>query len=184
MKLMEILNELIAAGVKPLRTSHLHEIFDFENKTIPNISKLGDYAYNFEIEINQIPTDVYVDFIATPPEDLKLSPRQQNSKSIYNVVFAMGDEMNTVQSAKTDLKTIGFIMYVVTECVRKFIESKNPDLLVFFATSKDFTDRGERQKLVMYKEIAKKHIPPGYSLDNIHSADGKVGFFIFNVKVK
>lgn len=183
-KLTEILDEIIAAGVKPLRTSRLHELFDFENAKLPKIQKLGDYAFNFEIEIGGDMVDVYVDFITTPREDLKLSPRQENSKSIYNVVFALGDEMNTNQKAKTDLKTIGFIMFVVTECVKMFVDSKNPDLLVFFATSKDFTERGERQKLTMYKEIAKKHIPSGYSLDNIHSADGKVGFFIFNIKVK
>ena len=184
MNLVDVLNKLIAEGVKPLSGYKLFELFDFDNDFQSNIIKLGENSYNFEVDIDGNLVDVYVDMIPTKPEELKLYPRLQNSKTIYNVTFAMGDWMVTHQLQKTNFKVLAYTMFGVTKCVVDFVKTNNPDLLVFFATSKDTTIRGEQQKLSMYKEIAKKHCPAGYMLDNIISANGQHGFHMFNTKVK
>lgn len=178
MKLKEILNEIIAQKSKPLTKYKLFELFDFENKQIPKITRFSDMAYNFEVEIDGGMVDVYVDFVKTEPDRLILIPVFKSVTDIYNVAYALGDEMETNQYAKTDLKTIGFIMYAITEVVAKFVKDKSPEMLTFFATSKDFTDRGEQQKLNMYKTIADKYKPHGYIVGNIRSADGQSGFYL------
>lgn len=179
MKLRHILDEITNQKYKPIFQYNIHEIFDFENKKLPSIHKLGKLAYTFEIEFNSSPVDVYIDFIPVNPSDLTLIPLVETATKIFNVAYAMSDNMVTTQMFKSDLNTINFIMYVVCDVVKDFVAENDVEILTFFATSKDDTVRGERQKMTMYREIAKKHKPPNFVIENLNNA-GQSGFMLFD----
>lgn len=183
MKLKDILQEIIENRMKPQMVypklfKHLNELFDFENlKNIP-FTKLGGDAYNFEIEINGELVDVYVDFVRFD-DALKLPPTLSGANKIYNVAYAISDDMVTSQYAISDQKTIIVMMKTVSEIVANFIEKNDPNILSFFAESTDGTDQGESKKLSMYKAVIDKQTPSGYVISSVSDARGKNGFMLY-----
>lgn len=179
MKLIDILEKLIHQ--KKIHNYYgLYEIFDFENKELPIIHDLGN-IFEFEIDISNGKVPVYVTF--TEIDDInyiKLPPLFRHFETMYEIGYGFEEEQISNQYAITDLRTISLVMYTITEICKKFVQKEQPDILLFFAESKDGTPRGEMQKLTMYREITKKYLPSEYVLfDKIRDRNGKFGFLIY-----
>lgn len=184
MKLVDILNNMRDKRARVHYSQQLiekiEEAFDFNNIEIGKIQKFSNTSYYFEIIIDENETDVYVDFIPTKPERVKLFPLIQNADTIYNVAFSIGDEGITTQYQKTNIKTYLKILKTVSSCVKIFISDNNPDVLIFRATGKRDKDDIDLQKMNIYRAICDKHLPNNYSIENTSFPDGKEGFLAFN----
>lgn len=184
MKLADILKEMIEKRKRSFYSDILYEkiqeSFDFQNIQIGKIQKFNNNSYTFEVEIGNNTTDVYVDFIATKPEDLKLFPLLETATNIYNVAYSIGDEGITTQYQKTNLRDFLKILKTVIECAKDFVQRNNPDILTFFATGKKDKNQIDAQKMNVYRAICGKHLPSNYLIENTTSASGKDGFLAYN----
>lgn len=184
MKLAKILDEIIQQQFKIYNDFGLHEIFDFENKELPPIFEVGSDSYTFNINIDGEEFPIYATISEADPDNFEFPPLLKNLKSVYELGYGFTEDLHSTQFARTDLKFISFVMFVLTNICNKFIQNKKPDIMVFFAESKDGTIRGEQQKLTMYREIVKKHKSSDYVLmDKIRSKSGKMGFIIYRQDV-
>lgn len=181
MTLIEILDDLIESGLKIKNTEKLFEIFDFENKELPKIHQIGSKnIFEFEVDINEDQIPIYVTFEPITTNYIDVPPLLQKYDSGYEIAYGISPSMIDSQFAITDLQTISFIMFTLVEVVKKFIQNTSPDLIVFFARSKDGTIKGAAQKLNMYREIVKKYCPTEYAvMDGIRNKSGKPGFLIY-----
>ena len=187
MKLTDILNEVILHRMKPNVIYPklfvcLNELFDFDNLQDVPFVRMGSNAYNFQIEINESDVEFYVDIV--PANDsIKLIPAVDHATKIYNVAYAVSDDMVVDRYAITDQKVMLLVMKTVTEIVEDFINRNDPDILTFFAESSDGTERGEQSKLTIYKAVMDKNKPAGYVVSNATGNSGKKGFMLYNSKL-
>lgn len=180
LKLRTILTEILSSNLKFKGIHKLDELFDFENKELPNIHEIGN-IFEFEVEIHGEYLPIYASFaLVTDSKYVKLPPLLEKCGTMYEITYGFDLDQLSTQLAITDLKTISYIMYVLVEICKRFISSENPDILLFFADSKDGTIKGEMQKVTMYREITRKYIPEGYVMfEKIRNDAGKTGFLIY-----
>lgn len=180
LKLRTILTEIMSSNLKFKGIHKLDEIFDFENKELPKIHEIGN-IFEFEVDIHGEHLPIYASFaLVADSKYVKLPPLLAKYGTMYEITYGFDLDQLSTQIAITDLKTISYIMYVLVEICKRFISRENPDILLFFADSKDGTIKGEMQKVTMYREITRKYLPNGYVMfEKIRNDAGKTGFLIY-----
>lgn len=183
LSLVEILNKIMLHPGPKIHNYHgLHEIFDFSNKQLPRIHEFGTGNYEFSIELDgeEIEIPVYVTISSVTADDYKFVPLLKKAETIFSVEYGISEEMVSDQFKKSALDIFSFIMFVITKIVQDFVQNEQPDIVVFFADSKDGTLKGEMQKLTAYRYIISKNTPAGYVYTKIvRDAEGKEGCLIY-----
>ena len=172
-KLIEVYNDLV------------NEIGDLDNisqlKLTP--TSLSTYQGNFDYNGKNYTLNVRLEPIDNLKKDIQFPPHINYEKA--NMIINLGfdvDGMNK-QAVKTK-KTLFSILKSVLDVAIDYINKNPKDMLLLLPEKKDKrgingSDEDIKQKMNLYRVIAKKNLPSTHSFDNIKIANELDGLVIY-----
>ena len=155
----------------PIYEQIINEVGDLKN-----IKPFPINGENFAVEYNNEKLRGKVSFTQANIEMFELPPIAEKWDEAYNIGYSI--EGFGSQYLKGNLKLLLKILKTVSIIISNYIKQNPDNLYLIFAESKYGMEYEDPQKLLIYGEILKKHLPNQFRMGETNFAGIAKGIFI------